>query len=475
MTKEIILTDSQNKAVSELLEWTKIKLKTHFGEVPDEESSVNNTIRTLSGSAGTGKTTIVDTLISKLDRHLNVCVTAPTHKAKTVISKMTGLSGRTIHSLLGLKPNVDIENFDINRPVFDELSPKEISEYDLIIVDECSMISKDLKDIIEKDALKYKTKILFVGDKKQVGPVNNKHYEEISETFNYKGVELTEIVRQKNSNPLNMMLSLLVNDITSNTDTFNQQLKNKDIVIVDDEGYGVFDSNAFYIELEKYFNKETVLIENKVKYLAFSNRNIALFNKYIRQILFQTRTPAIIDIGDLIMCYKQIITGSGKHQETVYNNAEELEVLEIIFSNNKYGINIIYTKVRSLSTGRTFDLPIVNPNSYKEFVEKFNDFLETAIAMRGSAWKTYYEFKQSHILLETLVDSNEKTIIEKDIDFGYGITIHKSQGSTYENVFINLDDIKKFSHVIGSEQMRKLLYVGVSRTKGICLILNNHG
>ena len=64
---------------------------------------------------------------------------------------------------------------------------------------------------------------------------------------------------------------------------------------------------------------------------------------------------------------------------------------------------------------------------------------------------------------------------EKDIDFGYRITIHKSQGSTYENVFINLDDIKKFSHVIGSEQMRKLLYVGVSRTKGICLILNNHG
>src|SRR3954470_14011129 len=72
----------------------------------------------LTGNAGTGKTTLVQALVAEFKgRKVSICVTAPTHKAVSVLTRklrdagISGIETMTIHSLLGLKvsPN-DEEN-----------------------------------------------------------------------------------------------------------------------------------------------------------------------------------------------------------------------------------------------------------------------------------------------------------------------------------------------------------------------------
>lgn len=145
------LTKDQLNAVEYIDEWSRLNI---FKDQADAFCC-------LYGSAGTGKTTVVNDIIKRLRG--SVCVSAPTHKAKEVISAITDLDGLTIHSLLGLRPNVDLADYDPNNPQYDTAAEERIVEYDYIIVDECSMVNKMLfKKLIEK-ATGYKKRILFVG------------------------------------------------------------------------------------------------------------------------------------------------------------------------------------------------------------------------------------------------------------------------------------------------------------------------
>ena len=165
---------------------------------------------TVEGPAGCGKSYIIryflDNIVDK-----SYTVTAPTHKALRVLESMVGRKGMTLHSLHGLKPNIDLQNFDIENPQFDPLNPSKIQNYNLVVIDECSMINKDLFQLNRNRATTYNVKILYVGDSLQLPPVN----EEISLTFATvkNKVVLTDIVRQEEGNPLLELFSLLRDDI----------------------------------------------------------------------------------------------------------------------------------------------------------------------------------------------------------------------------------------------------------------------
>ena len=78
----------------------------------------------------------------------------------------------------------------------------------------------------------------------------------------------------------------------------------------------------------------------------------------------------------------------------------------------------------------------------------------------------FYEFKNAILILENIFENNQ-LLIKKDIDYGYGITIHKSQGSTYNTVFVNGKDINKNLTII---ERKRLWYVAMSRASKIVYI-----
>lgn len=177
----------------------------------------NHRILLIQGSAGTGKTTLVHTLVSELshelsakkDRTYSVVMTAPTHKAVEVLRQKNSDEDNiytefcTLHSALRLKYSID-EDKGIEEYIPDpSIRERKLSGATILVIDEASMIGTDLLHYIDLSLEDNKLlKVIFIGDNKQLPPVNEPSY--ISPIFNqgYKQLGLTEIIRQAAENPI---------------------------------------------------------------------------------------------------------------------------------------------------------------------------------------------------------------------------------------------------------------------------------
>ena len=122
-------------------------------------------IQTLGGYAGTGKTTLIATLLDTIPdifQNLVISVCAFTGKAANVLRRKGVASASTIHSLI-YEARRDPSTNKI------EFTLRESLPCDLIIVDEASMVGKDLYD----DLLSFNLPTIFVGDHGQLEPVGS--------------------------------------------------------------------------------------------------------------------------------------------------------------------------------------------------------------------------------------------------------------------------------------------------------------
>lgn len=147
------------------------------GIAPDELqmsaviSALEEGVSILTGGPGTGKTTTIHTMIKLfLDKGLDVALAAPTGRAAKRMEEATGYEARTIHRLLEVNGSVDEEN---EKPRFarGQMNPLE---YDVVIVDEMSMVDVHLFHAL-LSALTPGTRLIMAGDMHQlpsVGPGN---------------------------------------------------------------------------------------------------------------------------------------------------------------------------------------------------------------------------------------------------------------------------------------------------------------
>lgn len=156
----------------------------------------------LRGYAGTGKTTLVGQLLVRVAHSMRVAVAAPTNKAVGVLRQKVGdvcAEFRSIHSFLGLRMK---EREDGSAECTPEGIPS-LHEYDLAVIDECSMIGDQLFGMIA--TLSRDCRVLYVGDPAQLPPIERSSVvPTISATFTHvqHGVMLSEVVRQAADNPI---------------------------------------------------------------------------------------------------------------------------------------------------------------------------------------------------------------------------------------------------------------------------------
>ena len=206
-------------------------------------SSDEQSMAILEGYAGTGKTYLMGEFIKLAKEKTLVCVAAPTHKALKVIcsaldasgvtigddskdnvdfdfsggianfysrkKQETGVCSGTIHSLLALKM-INQENGEAICKQDLGKSPS-IADYGLVVIDESSLISRQMFELIMTH--KKQTKILFIGDPAQLLPVEDKN--QISPVFTCVDIKvrLNEIVRQAMDNPI-IKLSMAIRSAT---------------------------------------------------------------------------------------------------------------------------------------------------------------------------------------------------------------------------------------------------------------------
>jgi hypothetical protein len=411
---------------------------------------------TLSGSAGTGKTTIVKYFLESNNLKYFTCVTAPTHKAKKVIAKATNCEAFTIQKILGLKPNIEIDDFDINNIQFDPYGESQIQFYKLVIIDESSMLNSDLFDYLCKQAAEYNTKLLFLGDPLQLPPVGeamSKVFTHVEDVFH-----LHEVVRQKDGNPLMEVFRILRDDIENSTSEYVQYLKNNPINVNDKgEGYEVISDKSQVLPLAlQYFLSEEANNPDYVKYTAWTNDNIRQFNKIIHNAKYGEKSP-ILNIGELILGYNNVITNQSK--ESLVENSQEYIIEEITESISDYAISVDLVKLRNVDTGGTKKVPVIPERAMAMYLDLHKVKLQKAKSQRGKAWHEYFSFCNCHVCFGDIVEGTN-FLRKKDLDYGYGLTTHKTQGSTYENIFVNGNNLNKN---INSEDKKKLWYVALSR------------
>lgn len=437
--------------------------------------------RALIGAAGTGKTFLVRALLlnSTLSYSL-IGLSAPTHKACRVLGESIHISGikvNTIQSDLGLRLNFDIDKFDPNNPPFDPKGKIKIGNYKLYIVDEASMINSRLCMFLEKTCVSNKCKIIFIGDNSQLAPVGEKY----SSAFrNIKSYSLKQIVRQGEDNPVSYLLELLRYDINHKTYTFLNHIQRfKEQFNADyTKGYQVCDANTFNQTVYNNFNDEELTRNvDYAKVISYTNLNVSSWNKFIRNSIIADSDKSILTKNDLIISYVTIVN---EFNDCVIKNSEEYIINDIQnFTDSRYdknGLKGFLVKFQAIHGGDiTTPLFVIDhTDSYtvQRYVQINNSMIEAAKTsranIRNEKWKSYFAFKEYCLLMVNILSPDGKIITSRSLDYGFALTSHKSQGSTFDTALVDVNDIvfdKYGQPYADAEEVNRRLYVACSRCK----------
>lgn len=446
------LYPSQQLAASKLYDWWKS---------PSLEA-------TLKGYAGTGKTYLLKHFINVIvDKSFTI--TAPTHKALRVLEQHVNVKGKTLQSLHGLKPNTDLVNFDVDSLNFDTIGAPKMQNYSLIIIDESSMINTDLFELNRRRSKEYGVKVLYVGDDLQLPPVK----ESESQVFNNVStiIELDTIIRQKEDNPLLHLFELLRNDIREGKSDCLTYLTNNRNGIVNDKGYKVLNlTEAKHIILDYFSCEEFFNNIDYVRSTAYTNVSTNSWNNYIRENIFETHGENVI-IDDLITSYKTLVDDNNA---PIITNSEDYIIDQIRPYRNEYRLDVNCVILKSTyNLKKTEMLQVLNtkdPENIMKYINLLTLLRRKAIATGGKkGWYPFHRFK-NQILCMTDVEIDGKKIT-RELDYGYTLTVHKLQGSTFNNIFVDGQDIcqpmTKWGKRISADinLRNRLLYVGLSRAK----------
>ncbi len=153
--------------------------------------SIENGIIVITGGPGTGKTTIINTLIKVFGKlKKKILLAAPTGRASKRMTEATGKEAKTIHRLLEMGYSDDDDGMLFQR---NEENPLPA---DIIIIDEVSMVDIMLMNSLLK-AISVGTRLIFVGDVDQLPSVGAGNVlRDIIDSKIIKVVRLNEIFRQ---------------------------------------------------------------------------------------------------------------------------------------------------------------------------------------------------------------------------------------------------------------------------------------
>lgn len=452
------LNSGQLRAVAELKDWC---LAPGSGERA-----------VLSGVAGTGKTTVLQLLVTELVAN-DPCrdwiwVTAPTHKAAKVLSqKLEAYSDYplpvpvTIHHALGLKPKKVLPH---EPEGFNKTGEPRVRRGDLIIVDECSMIGAELHRLILEAAKHLECRVLFTGDPKQLQPVNERR---TSLSFSAEAKwELTEVMRHAGA----------VLDLATKV----RSMHRNGLPCVRTQ-VGHQSSVYAYPEMEDLVGAWERELQNSEfpVFLCWTNKIRREFNKRARRVIHGEDVPDFMPGDELVMLKAYELGG-----QVVLSNNQEVKVVEAEYTCatpvEELETSYECWKLRLAGFGSVHVLADCESKRFKKDLSELAKELRASNDQANAAYDFALESVMDSLKVpekearkHPLVVKAQKKVAQQrsrwrdeyfalkeffvDVDFNYAVTIHKSQGSTYDKVFIHNDYLR------AQGEKLQLLYVAVTR------------
>lgn len=470
----------------ELNDQQKSALKELEAFVNGDDTSI-----TLSGYAGTGKTTIMGIFNEYLKRRIqaDIIFSAPTHRANAVTRQKTpNAKVVTLQSLLGLRPDFDITEdvFDLHKLKFEQVGDVKIESSSIVIVDEASMIQDSLYDFLLEQIAAKGAQIIFVGDKGQLRPVKANN---ISKVFRNNGaqLQLTKVERT-GDNPI----------LKESTRVRNGEgLSYETDIAPNGQGVEYSSDKTRIREFVRTSLKEMKDSQDPLYFrvLAATNASVDAYNSAIRQILYGRR-PAQLYEGELVMGYSNREYDSLRKKYKLMNSGDYVVQsvkpttiqIDLTYPDRKESISMEGYKVTLKdaidTSASSFTIDVVSNFETDENIIKVQEYIQTLWSMRKqllaegnpTAAKAVIE-KINNIqnrihTMRDVKDANGRLKLRKSFDYGYAHTIHKSQGGTYSKVLINDSSINTFgfNDKNGQEVRQELKYVAVSRAKNYVMV-----
>lgn len=448
----ITLTNSQQSALNKILVFLE---------------SEDSRIFILKGYAGTGKTTMVKTIINEMtQRHCSYTLLASTGRAAKVMSDATRYTekddsgeereiftgAKTIHSLIYTFSDInqDLDLFvqangnseigtDKGIKLQFSLTHRDDDSSNMIyIIDESSMISdaidkslsqaeygtdgRLMRDLLDYD---HKGKFLFIGDACQLPPVNqtfspalNKEYIKSTYDIDAEEAELTEVVRQADGNDITLsaarIRSLFFSDPIGPIAKFPFR-GYKNIHILTNE----VEMLNMYLDCirGKDYSAATIIV--------MSNKTVTSVSNIIRPSLgFRGNILSVDDL--LLVTQNNMVSG--------LMNGDLVKVKQIGMREKRAGLSFVFVEVESLATSKVYGQLLVEDIMYSGgtnitqdqqthlFIDYHERMKEQGIKQSSSRYKDGMRTDPYLNALRCV--------------FGYALTCHKSQGGEWDKVFL---------------------------------------
>ena len=418
------------------------------------------------GFAGTGKTTLVNSLVKTLASMKQKCVLlAPTGRAAKVLMAYTGISAWTIHKkIYRQKSGKDgIGEFTLD---------KNLHKNTYFIVDEASMIgdrSPDaffgsgdlLRDLLDYVEMGTSCRLVLVGDTAQLPPVgldiSPALDRERLEQFGYRTreIEMTDVIRQAegsgilyNATSIRKLIEAQVRGYPDfNFDSF------EDISMV--SGADLLETiSASY---DRYGTGETIVVTR-------SNKRANRFNSGIRsQILWREEK---LSVGDLLMVVKNNYFWKDEEKKIDFiANGDIIKVERILINEEVHGHRFADVDV-SLPDYGNIELQV------KLLLDVID--LETASLGREEQKGLYLSVSEDYP--EATNRRQKATKVSTDpyfnalqVKFAYAVTCHKAQGGQWKSVFL---DQGFFTDEMLNQDYLRWLYTAFTRASERLYLVN---
>ena len=422
------------------------------------ENSSSNSLFLLKGYAGTGKTTLVSSLINSLwSVGKKVVLLAPTGRAAKVLSVYSKKSAFTIHKkIYWMRTNSQGNTY---------VTLQENKHTNTIfVVDEASMIPDTsdkgfggrvlLDDLIEYVYSAVMCKLILIGDTAQLPPVHLDISPALDENLlgiKYRkdvySAELTQVVRQQSTSMILENATHLRDKISAN-DFDTPQVKCNNEVVRLDVGMDIQEA------LEDAYSNSGV--EGTVV-ICRSNKRANLYNQQIRARIRGLEDD--ISTGDFLMVVRNNYFWLPEGSKAGFiANGDMVEVMRIYEINELYDCRFARISVRLvdypdeenlecivLLDTLTSELPAMTYEEYKklydEVAKDYADIPKRAQRNKEIKQNPYFNALQ--------------------VKFAYAITCHKSQGGQWENVFVEQG---YFTSDMLSKDYFRWLYTALTRT-----------
>ncbi len=397
----------------------------------------SNALFVLKGYAGTGKTTVISTLVAELvNVNQKYVLLAPTGRAAKVISNYSNKPAFTIHKKIYFPKKRSGGGVEFTLQANKHTNT-------IFIIDEASMISDAvleskmyvngslLDDLIFYIDSGKNCKIIFVGDTAQLPPVNldvspalNPEVLSLHYNKNVIHLELDEVMRQEANSGILSNATELRQILKSHFfDTYSFNIKGfKDIVRLQD-GYEIQD--AIQDAFSNYGIEETAFIVR-------SNKRANQYNDQIRSKILSRESE--IATGDFMMIVKNNYFWLKDTDAAGFiANGDIIEILEIRNTKELYGFKFATVKIRMVDYPQQipFDtillLDTIKSESPSLTYEESNLLYQQVLLDYEDESSKYKKFQK--------VKTNEY-FNALQVKFSYAITCHKSQGGQWNTIFI---------------------------------------